>query len=171
MTYINSNISNHLPKITLDYINAEESLKSFYYKKNNIENYLDQIKEKNKLYNHNFREVLKKELLNQYRNLSNNKKQLDQIKRLSDKNTFTVTTGHQLNLFTGPLYFFYKIIDTIKICEQLKIKYSKYNFVPIFWMASEDHDFDEINFFKTNNHKFEWKVQSKGPVGRLKTES
>ena len=43
-------------------------------------------------------------------NLSNNKKQLDQIKRLSDKNTFTVTTGHQLNLFTGPLYFFYKII-------------------------------------------------------------
>ena len=80
MTYINSNISNHLPKITLDYINAEESLKSFYHKKNDIENYLDQIKEKNKLYNHNFREVLKNELLNQYRNLSNNKKQLDQIK-------------------------------------------------------------------------------------------
>ena len=38
-------------------------------------------------------------------------------------------------------------------------------------MASEDHDFDEINFFKTNSYKFEWKVQSKGPVGRLKTES
>ncbi len=121
MTYINSNISNHLPKITLDYINAEKSIKSFYYKKNDIENYLDQIKEKNKLYNHSFREVLKKELLNQYRNLSNNKKQLDQINRLSDKNTFTVTTGHQLNLFTGPLYFFYKIIDTIKICNQLKL--------------------------------------------------
>jgi len=121
LTYINSNISNHLPKITLDYINAEKSIKSFYYKKNDIENYLDQIKEKNKLYNHSFREVLKKELLNQYRNLSNNKKQLDQINRLSDKNTFTVTTGHQLNLFTGPLYFFYKIIDTIKICNQLKL--------------------------------------------------
>ena len=170
MTYINSNISNHLPKITLDYINAEESLKSFYYKKNDIENYLDQIKEKNKLYNHNFREVLKNELLNQYRNLSNNKKQLDQIKRLSDKNTFTVTTGHQLNLFTGPLYFFYKIIDTIKICNQLKIKYPKYNFIPIYWMASEDHDFKEINFFNSNNNKFEWITNSSGPVGRLSTK-
>ena len=56
-----------------------------------------------------------------------------QIKLIADlklKNSFTVTTGHQLNLFTGPLYFFYKIIDTIKICKKLKKKYPKYNFVP-----------------------------------------
>ena len=67
------------------------------------------------------------------------------ILSIKDENTFTVTTGHQLCLITGPLYFFYKIISTINLCEELKNKYPKYKFVPIFWMATEDHDFEEIN--------------------------
>ena len=171
MTFINSKISNHLPLITANYLEGERKLVPFFNRANEIENYLDQIKEKKKNYNNSYRKILNEELKKQYDQIPNNTKQINHINLLNDQNTFTVCTGHQLNLFTGPLYFFYKIIDTIKICEQLKIKYSKYNFVPIFWMASEDHDFDEINFFKTNNHKFEWKVQSKGPVGRLKTES
>ncbi|HCD87500.1 MAG TPA: bacillithiol biosynthesis cysteine-adding enzyme BshC, partial [Algoriphagus sp.] len=60
-------------------------------------------------------------------------------------NTFTVTTGHQLNLFTGPLYFIYKIVSTIKLAEELNKAYPNQHFVPVYWMASEDHDFDEIN--------------------------
>ncbi|TDA74551.1 bacillithiol biosynthesis BshC, partial [Halomonas marinisediminis] len=67
------------------------------------------------------------------------------IQLLKEENTFTVTTGHQLNLFTGPLYFLYKIVSTINLCEQLKTEFPKQNFVPIYWMATEDHDFEEIN--------------------------
>ncbi|HBS12012.1 MAG TPA: bacillithiol biosynthesis cysteine-adding enzyme BshC, partial [Flavobacteriaceae bacterium] len=69
------------------------------------------------------------------------------IQSLLSKNTFTITTGHQLNLFTGPLYFLYKIVSVLNLVEQLKIEFSDHNFVPIYWMASEDHDFDEINYF------------------------
>lgn len=65
---------------------------------------------------------------------------------LSFQNTFTITTGHQLNLFTYPLYFIYKIISTINTCIELKESYPDFNFVPIYWMATEDHDFEEINF-------------------------
>jgi uncharacterized protein YllA (UPF0747 family) len=67
-------------------------------------------------------------------------------------NTFTITTGHQLNLFSGPVFFVYKILQTIKTCTYLKENFPGFNFVPVYWMASEDHDFAEINHFKTENN-------------------
>ena len=147
MSYIDSNISNHLPNITLDYINDEKKLNSFYNRFNKIENYKNQLNEKINHYNDNFRTVLSNQLKKQYESVTDKSLQIKLIADLKLKNSFTVTTGHQLNLFTGPLYFFYKIIDTIIICKKLKKKYPKYNFIPVFWMASEDHDFDEINYF------------------------
>lgn len=75
-----------------------------------------------------------------------------------------------MNLFTGPLYFLYKIISTINLTKELKSKYPSYNFVPIYWMATEDHDFEEINYFNFKGKKFRWNKESTGPVGRLPTE-
>ncbi|MDB0069049.1 bacillithiol biosynthesis cysteine-adding enzyme BshC [Flavobacteriaceae bacterium] len=170
MSYIDSNISNHLPKITLDYINEEKKLNSFYNRSNNIDNYKNQFNEKANKYNNDFRIVLSNQLKKQYESVPDKSIQVKQIENLKLKNTFTVTTGHQLNLFTGPLYFFYKIIDTIIICKKLKKRYPYFNFIPVFWMASEDHDFEEINFFNYNTKKFSWDLNSEGPVGRLKTE-
>jgi bacillithiol biosynthesis cysteine-adding enzyme BshC len=92
------------------------------------------------------------------------------INALASENTFTITTGHQLNLFTGPLYFLYKIISTINLCDQLKAKYPENNFVPIYWMATEDHDFEEINYFTFKGKKFRWNRESSGPVGHLSTD-
>ncbi|MET0760389.1 MAG: bacillithiol biosynthesis cysteine-adding enzyme BshC, partial [Flavobacterium sp.] len=92
------------------------------------------------------------------------------IESLSNSNTFTVTTGHQLNLFTGPLYFLYKIISTINLTKELKAKYPTYDFVPVYWMATEDHDFEEINYFNFKGKKILWNTPSSGPVGRLSTE-
>uniref|UniRef100_UPI0035670406 bacillithiol biosynthesis cysteine-adding enzyme BshC n=1 Tax=Lutibacter sp. TaxID=1925666 RepID=UPI0035670406 len=83
---------------------------------------------------------------------------------------FTVTTGHQLNIFTGPLYFLYKIISTINLTEVLKKEFPNQNFVPVYWMATEDHDFEEINYFNFEDKKVKWKRESSGAVGRLKTE-
>ncbi|MEM7185166.1 MAG: bacillithiol biosynthesis cysteine-adding enzyme BshC, partial [Bacteroidota bacterium] len=89
---------------------------------------------------------------------------------LAQPNTFTVTTGHQLNLFTGPLYFLYKIFSVINLAEQLQKRYPKAQFVPVYWMATEDHDFDEINYFNFQGRKFGWDRSSGGAVGELTTE-
>ena len=74
-----------------------------------------------------------------------------------------------MNLFSGPLYFLYKIISTINLCKQLKSAYPKYNFVPIYWMATEDHDFEEINHFVFKGKRISWNKETSGPVGRLST--
>ena len=171
MELINSNITKHLPKITHDYINDEEYMGCFFNRKNNLENYYDQILEKNNNYNNDFRKTLAEVLKSNYNRISKNSDQLESIKKLKKNNTYTITTGHQLNLFTGPLYFFYKIIDSINICKELKSKYPENEFIPVYWMASEDHDFKEINHFKTNDVLFNWNVSTKGKVGELKTDS
>jgi bacillithiol synthase len=78
------------------------------------------------------------------------------VGKLSDNNTFTVVTGHQLCLFTGPLYFLYKIITTINLCRELNKLHADKYFVPVYWMASEDHDFEEINHFHLFGKKIQW---------------
>jgi len=168
---IDSNITKHLPKITLDYVNNDSSVFEFYGRDNQLENYQDQILDKKKNYNNDFRKPLTDLLASNYKKVPENSFQNDAINKLKNSNTFTVTTGHQLNLFTGPLYFFYKIIDAINLCKKLKHKYPKNEFIPIYWMASEDHDYKEINFFKTNNKKFHWDVSTKGAVGHLEPSS
>ena len=83
------------------------------------------------------RQLLVEVLLEQHKSLSNNALSIQNIQLLKDSKTFTVCTGHQLCLFTGPLYFIYKIISTINLAETLKKKYPENNFVPVYWMASE----------------------------------
>src|SRR5690606_4605984 len=89
---------------------------------------------------------------------------------LSQGNTFTVTTGHQLNIFTGPLYIIFKIVTIINLTKQLKKAYPEYNFVPIYWMATEDHDLEEIQHMRAFGEKHFWQTNQKGAVGRMQTE-
>lgn len=88
---------------------------------------------------------------------------------LSMDNTYTVCTGHQPCLFTGPLYFVYKIISSINLAEELKKKFSEYNFIPLYWMLGEDHDFEEINHIYLSGKKIQWKNKKGGAVGRYST--
>jgi bacillithiol biosynthesis cysteine-adding enzyme BshC len=77
----------------------------------------------------------------------------ENLKAIKNKGVFTITTGHQLCVFGGPQYFIHKIISVLKIVENLKLKFKDFDFVPLFWMASEDHDFQEIsslNIFSKN---------------------
>ena len=64
------------------------------------------------------------------------------IDTLRNEGTFTVTTGHQLCLFTGPLYVPFKILNTVRLAVELST--AQRPVVPVFWMATEDHDRDEI---------------------------
>lgn len=90
---------------------------------------------------------------------------------LLDDNCFTVCTGHQLNLLTGPLYTIYKIAHTIKLAEELSGYLSEYQILPIFWMASEDHDLEEINHFNLGDEKIQWNTNQTGAVGRMTLEN
>ncbi|GAA4052027.1 bacillithiol biosynthesis cysteine-adding enzyme BshC [Flavobacterium chungnamense] len=155
----------------IDYLDERSELKPLYNHFPTIENFEKQIEEKSSNFNSNGkREILVSELEKQYQNFEVSKITLNNIKLLNNANTFTITTGHQLNLFTGPLYFLYKIVSTINLCKQLKKEYPENNFVPIYWMATEDHDFDEINYFNYQGKVFRWNHESTGPVGRLSTE-
>ena len=95
------------------------------------------------------------------------------IDKILNNNTFTITTGHQLSLLTGPLYFIYKIVSVIAFAKQCQLRFPAYNFVPVYWMNSEDHDFDEINHFYWGKNKFEWHINDKTPypTGELSTQS
>jgi bacillithiol biosynthesis cysteine-adding enzyme BshC len=129
-------------------------------------NFEKQIAAKAKNYSAELRSNLVQELENIYNiNASSEiKANLDLLKK---EGTYTITTGHQLNIFTGPIYFIYKIIHVIRLTEELKKEYPDYNFVPVFWMASEDHDLDEIRSVNVFGKELKWQTDQQGPVGRM----
>ncbi len=159
----------YFSKLINDYLDESKQLKPFYNRFPNFENFQYQIEEKQKNFPAHNRNVLHDTLLHQYKKVSSSSKTLAHISSLKKNNTFTIVTGHQLNLFTGPLYFLYKIITTLQLAAELKQKYPAYNFVPIYWMATEDHDFEEINYFNLHGKKIQWSKEATGAVGRFNT--
>ncbi|MEO5571567.1 MAG: bacillithiol biosynthesis cysteine-adding enzyme BshC [Bacteroidia bacterium] len=163
----------HHPLI-LNYLASENSLREFYNLPPGITSFDKVIQQKQK---ENLDRKLLVEVLNsQYKNIFEkdfefNANVKTNIDSLLHQNTFTVTTGHQLNIVTGPLYFLYKIISTINLSEKLKQQYPQYNFVPVYWMASEDHDFEEINHIHIFGKKLVWNQDQKGASGKISTGS
>ncbi|NOY47201.1 MAG: bacillithiol biosynthesis cysteine-adding enzyme BshC [Chlorobi bacterium] len=164
--------TNYFSALICDYLDEHQELRPFYNRFPNLENFKSQIDEKchSELVSESHRTILANALKNQYQNVNASTLTLSNIEALKQENTFTITTGHQLNLFTGPLYFLYKIISAIKLAKELKATYPEYNFVPIYWMATEDHDFDEINYFNFKGKKVQWTRTSSGAVGELNTK-
>ncbi|PWI31461.1 bacillithiol biosynthesis cysteine-adding enzyme BshC [Flavobacteriaceae bacterium LYZ1037] len=162
--------TNYFSTLICNYLDEKEQLKPFYNRFPNLENFKSQIDEKRVSFQEQSRTTLVSSLKKQYQNVDVSTQTKKNIEALKDGNTFTITTGHQLNLFTGPLYFFYKIISTINLCKELKQAYPKQNFVPIYWMATEDHDFEEINYFNFEGKKIRWNRNALGAVGELDLE-
>jgi bacillithiol synthase len=159
-------------KLSLDYIRDNPDTRKLYNYKPSLPG-IEKAMQDRKNFPVN-RQLLSDNLKKQYRQMNpdffedaGNKKVLDNIDLLQNDNTFTITTGHQLNIFTGPLYFIYKIISAIKYTENLKLAFPSFDFVPVYWMASEDHDFEEINHINVWGEKITWNTQVSGPVGRL----
>ena len=162
--------SGYFTPLIVDYLNQKDTLKPLYNRFPTLENFKLQIQEKQQNYNPANRQVLADVLERQYQGISVTALTKQNITLLRDDKTFTITTGHQLNLFTGPLYFLYKIVSAINLSKELKQSYPDYNFVPVYWMATEDHDFEEINYFNFHSKKIKWTRESTGPVGRLSTD-
>ncbi|CAL2078240.1 bacillithiol biosynthesis cysteine-adding enzyme BshC [Tenacibaculum sp. 190524A02b] len=157
-------------KTMLDYLDQKEIIQPFYHNFPNIEGFKNQLQTKKLDFKQETRDSLVLSLKKQYEGLPTSEKTEENIELLQQNNTFTITTGHQLNLFTGPLYFLYKIIATINLCEELREKFPEEHFVPIYWMATEDHDFEEINYFNFKGKKVQWNSTQTGGVGRFSTE-
>lgn len=156
-------------KLMIAYIKGEDSLRSFYKYLPTIDSFKPAIEDRKKAKTD--RELLVEVLKEQYKALDI-KPSPASIELLLKENTFTVCTGHQLCLFTGPLYFIYKIITTINLAESLKKKYPEYNFVPVYWMATEDHDFEEVKSIHLFGKKISWEnSNAAGAIGRLNTSS
>lgn len=81
------------------------------------------------------------------------------IEALSEPDTYCVITGQQAGFMGGPAYTAYKIITTIRLAEHLSKSWG-IRVVPVFWLASEDHDFYEIN------HTY--LIKSDGEIGRVR---
>ncbi len=161
--------SGYFTPLMVDYLNQKDSLKPLYHRFPTLQNFGAQITEKQQNFPQHNRNVLVSALEQQYKKVEGSQGTLQNIQLLAQDTTFTVTTGHQLNLFTGPLYFLYKIVSAINLAKEIKAAYPQYNFVPVYWMATEDHDFEEINHFTFRDKKICWNRESAGPVGRLST--
>ncbi|MFA6275549.1 MAG: bacillithiol biosynthesis cysteine-adding enzyme BshC [Pedobacter sp.] len=166
--YISYQDTHSFSKLVLDYVNDDEFLKPFYSFRPDMDGLKKAVDARNFKGN---RAELVEVLSQQYQNVKTNKSVNHNINLLADENTFTVTTGHQLNLFTGPLYFIYKIVTTINLALELKIAYPEKNFIPIYWMATEDHDFEEINHVSVDEKNISWIQQTNGATGRLSTKT
>lgn len=145
----------------LDYLNQKDSLSPFYNRFPTLLAFRDQITQKT--FDASKRQTLVNALERQYAAIPNK----PDFSALLQPDTFTVTTGHQLNIFTGPLYILYKLITTINLARRLREAYPSYHFVPVYWMASEDHDFAEINHFSLFSNRYVWQSEQRGAVGRM----
>ena len=94
----------------------------------------------------------------------------DNVNLLLKENTFTVTTAHQPNIFTGPLYFIYKIIHAIQLAAELKKQFPTNNFVPVYYMGSEDADLQEVGSYTLAGETYQWNTKQKGAIGRMKVD-
>lgn len=157
-----------IPQLIKDFLNGK--LLDFNEDLFSFENFKQKILGKNSEFTSRQRNVLFEVLNDQLSTVELSEKQKINLSAIQNENTFTVVTGHQLNLFTGPAFFIYKILQTIKTAEYLTENFPEHKIVPVFWMATEDHDFEEINHFKTENNYYEIKGKSGGAVGRIKIE-
>ncbi|MDQ6813690.1 MAG: bacillithiol biosynthesis cysteine-adding enzyme BshC, partial [Bacteroidota bacterium] len=114
--------------------------------------------------------LLVRELRNQYKDISLSEKQEQNLQSLLNDNAFTICTAHQPNIFTGPLYFIYKILHAIRLSNHLNDHIADSKFVPVYYMGSEDADLDELGHINLNGEKLEWQTKQTGAVGRMKVD-
>ncbi len=155
----------------LDYINKDQKIMQFYpshFKdRSSWQNIMDKLKNNTHDY-----ECLVDILKRQNIDFSADKKVIDTIEQLSEKNTYAIVTGQQVGIFTGPLYTIYKAATAIKLSIHLSQKFGA-KFIPIFWMESNDHDIKEVNHLyitdsESNLVKLEYTPSGYKPGSQMK---
>ena len=171
-TYIDYSETNSFSPGLISYLNQDPKLTPFISYKPDIEGFKLLLDSKKVPAD---RQTLVTVLKEQYAGIASNEAQRSKfvsrnVELLLQDTTYTITTGHQLNLFTGPLYFIFKIVTAINLSRELKENFPDKDFVPVYWMATEDHDFAEINHTHIGGKKISWPHDAKGATGRISTE-
>lgn len=157
-----------LPALVNDYLAANPKVAHLYKYQPNIDSFKQIIADKQR--DVTDRVLLADVLQTQYADIETSDFVTQNILSINRENTFTVVAAHQPALFLGPLFTIYKIAATVNLANQLKQQYPEYNFVPVFWMGSEDHDIDELNNTNVNGKKLQWADGASGAVGRLNSD-
>lgn len=168
-SYVSYQQTNSFSKIANDYITAEPALRPFYEYDVNMMG-IQQAIEKRKAFSTN-RKLLVDYLRQQYSSIEAAGPVKANIDSLADENTFTITTAHQPNIFTGHLYFIYKILHAVKLAASLQQQLPQYKFVPVYYMGSEDADLEELGEVYINGKTYKWETDQTGAVGRMKVDA
>jgi bacillithiol biosynthesis cysteine-adding enzyme BshC len=155
----------YFSNIVTSYVNSDERLRPFIQYPVSFDSIADAIEKRKQLPAD--RKVLVSELRKQYTELDVIGKVADNIDLLLKENTFTVCTAHQPAIFTGNLFFIYKILHAIRLAEKLQYQFPENNFVPVFYMGSEDADLDELGNISMNGEKILWDTRQQGAIGRM----
>jgi bacillithiol biosynthesis cysteine-adding enzyme BshC len=154
-------------KLVIDYLAENPVLEPFWQHRPNWEG-LEASMQARRQFATN-RPALVAALREQYQGMDCSPLQQQYLQDLLSDDCFTITTAHQPNLFTGPLYFVYKIIHAIRLADELRQRYPQQRFVPVYYMGSEDADLDELGHFVVQGEKRVWNTSQTGAVGRMKT--
>lgn len=157
-----------VPKLIKDFLDEKESLRHLYSFKFALENVESAIEQKRTQRTN--RKVLVDVLNDQYSKITTTSLVKENIALLLDENTFTITAAHQPCLFLGPVYNLVKISATITAAKKCKEQFPEYNFVPVFWMGSEDHDKEELCHTFIGDKKIEWENNYSGAIGKFGLE-
>lgn len=170
ITTLSRSETNAFSNFSCAFSNGQAAFSSFLeHPLDAVEDLVEQAHKKSKSYSAETRKVLVSELTRQLHDKLS-EKQAHNLELLSNEKTFTVTTGHQLTLFAGPLYFVYKALHVVQLANQFNALNSEYKVVPIFWLASEDHDFEEVKSTSLFNQTLTWGTEQAGAVGRFQLE-
>ena len=160
--------TNYFSKIVLDYLDQPGKLEPFFNFPPTIEGIKKTIEQRKAIPVD--RQLLVAELRKQYAGINTDKAIDANLNALLSGDTFTITTAHQPNIFTGPLYFLYKILHAIKLAEYLAESLPGNKFVPVYYMGCEDADLDELGHIYLNGEKLSWQTKQTGAVGRMKID-
>ncbi|HEX8677645.1 MAG TPA: bacillithiol biosynthesis cysteine-adding enzyme BshC [Segetibacter sp.] len=166
--YISYESTGYFSKMIIDYINGDEKLKPFYKYTVSLEGIKAAIEARKQF--ETPRTLLVEELGKQYQSLLLTDKQEQNLRLLLQNNTFTICTAHQPNIFTGHLYFIYKILHAVKLADYLNNQIPENNFIPVYYMGSEDADLEELGHINLNGEELAWETKQTGAVGRMKVD-
>lgn len=158
----------YFSKVVVDYIDQAEALRQFYKFPVSIEGLRASIDARQ-----NYacdRALLVKELKLQYSNIPHHDLVQHNIEKLADQRTFSICTAHQPCIFTGSLFFVYKILHAVKLARECKSQWPQFDFVPVYYMGSEDADLDELGKVWLNGEEIPWETKQTGAVGRMNTK-